>query len=316
MSQLPLKLRVQLRDHWENPASPAKASIAALKELLGLEIEISFPVANIWDQVKTSFPEQDVFVPTVIGVIQQWTNALKRRLEDEGGSWTDKLLEEFDGKSMHAFVDVFPLGRPTTILSKSTSPPTLQIQIPDSKPPYAPPNFEDDFDNFFESRRLTTAMPQQAPIASKMATRTAAVTSSPPRSLPALDTLARPDILFGSLVPYHMIIDLRSDRLSIQGSHQPSLDLLFRYLKKHIGGNPDTAEKIPLLKVELHRSNFGYGNLQDRMSIERHSEHFKWIELSPVLPIAFIEGVLGYRHVEKQGGSVQWYFKREQPFAS
>ena len=53
-----------------------------------------------------------------------------------------------------------------------------------------------------------------------------------PQGLPKLDTLARPDTLFLHQMPYHMTVRVTRKGTLVQGSHQPSLELLASYLKK------------------------------------------------------------------------------------
>lgn len=83
--------------------------------------------------------------------------------------------------------------------------------------------------------QLSIASPifQSPPQPSHAQTATAAAPPVPTK-LPDLETLARPEELFRMLAPYHIIMDVADDEISIHGSHQPSLELLAGYFKKNI----------------------------------------------------------------------------------
>jgi hypothetical protein len=56
---------------------------------------------------------------------------------------------------------------------------------------------------------------------------------SSPDVLPSIETLARPDILFRSLTPYLLHVTLYGvNKLVVQGTHEPSLQLLSDYLQR------------------------------------------------------------------------------------
>lgn len=75
--------------------------------------------------------------------------------------------------------------------------------------------------------------------------------SSPPipvapriQQLPNIDMLDRPAQLFKSIAPYFLTVDARTSPLLIQGSHQPSLELLAEYLKKWAKTNMGDSLKV------------------------------------------------------------------------
>ena len=54
-----------------------------------------------------------------------------------------------------------------------------------------------------------------------------------PDSLPKVETLARPDILFRSLTPYLIHVTLHgTSKITVHGTHEPSLRLLSEYLQR------------------------------------------------------------------------------------
>lgn len=72
-------------------------------------------------------------------------------------------------------------------------------------------------------------------------------------ALPSLDALPRPERLFESQLPYHMIVRLLDSAMNsgvvVQSSHQPSLELLAGYLTKYTKSMSGVSEKVrkPLL---------------------------------------------------------------------
>ena len=65
-----------------------------------------------------------------------------------------------------------------------------------------------------------------------------------PTRLPALASLAKPETLFLSQVPYHIILQIRHNSISVQGSHQPSLQLLNDYFEKYARIDRNDSRKV------------------------------------------------------------------------
>jgi len=97
------------------------------------------------------------------------------------------------------------------------------------------------------------------------------VTAVPPRvmSLPAAATLPRPDILFGSTLPYTLIVRNRTDGIDIDCSHAPTLNLIYEYFNRHTRKNMVDHRKVsktafyraPLLtRRSLHTSKSSWFN--------------------------------------------------------
>lgn len=67
-------------------------------------------------------------------------------------------------------------------------------------------------------------------------------------SLPELDSLPRPERLFETTLPYHMIVRIRESNVNsgivVQSSHQPSLELLAAYLTKYTKSMKGVATKV------------------------------------------------------------------------
>jgi hypothetical protein len=87
-------------------------------------------------------------------------------------------------------------------------------------------------------------------------------TDSSPDVLPNVETLSRPDILFRSLTPYLLNVTLHStNKLVVQGTHEPTLQLLSDYLQRWMKRDHRDVRKVsshafrflPLLQ-DLHSS--------------------------------------------------------------
>ena len=67
-------------------------------------------------------------------------------------------------------------------------------------------------------------------------------------SLPDLDSLPRPERLFETTLPYHMIVRIRESNVNsgivVQSSHQPSLELLAAYLTKYTKSMKGVSTKV------------------------------------------------------------------------
>ena len=68
-----------------------------------------------------------------------------------------------------------------------------------------------------------------------------------PDVLPSVETLARPDILFRSLTPYLLNITLYgTNKLVVQGNHEPSLQLMSDYLQRWMKRDHRDVRKVSL----------------------------------------------------------------------
>ncbi|KAG8839446.1 hypothetical protein FRC18_010926 [Serendipita sp. 400] len=130
-------------------------------------------------------------------------------------------------------------------------------------------------------------------------------------SLPSVDVLARPENLFSSILPYTLIVRHTSDGVEIEGSHQPTLQLIHDYFKKYARKNLNDTRQISYFNTSLVPSAWGSGTYHDAVRIVREDNRASWlkIEITPVL--AFVEGVCGYELLHSEAG---WVFRRNEPF--
>lgn len=76
-----------------------------------------------------------------------------------------------------------------------------------------------------------------------------------PDVLPSIETLARPDILFRSLTPYLLHVTLYGvNKLVVQGTHEPSLQLLSDYLQRWMKRDHRDIRKVSPLGSWLRSS--------------------------------------------------------------
>lgn len=316
---------MDLRDHWENPDSPAQSSIKSLQELIGLPVIIHLEPTIIWAELGKYHPDPTVFVPNLIGVIKTWCDTLAERLtNDANAEWTEQFLEVLDenGKRLNARVH-------GARVSSSFIKTTFIINVPQTAPPYRGVSayFATDFQTLFVSPTAfstshndddwaSVSLPsrtEQPPIPSAS---TAAATST---ELPNLESLPRPEILFSSQTPYHLMVKIVHNGNHIYCSHQGSLELLSAYLNKYVRNIDNPSIKLSIVKAKLEASHWGYGALYDCPIISPGDVRGSttWEDINPVLILAFVEGVLGYMPVGDEGGGYggsQWSFKRDVDF--
>ena len=323
-----MKLRMDLRDYWEKPESPAQSSIKVLRDLIGLPVIIKREPPIIWAELGKFYPDPTVFVPDITGVIKAWCDTLAERLQNDAhAEWTEQFLEvlEENGKRLNARVETNSGTKVSTSLTK----PTFIINLPQTTPPYrsASAYFAIDFQNIFvkppavstshnDDDWASISLPSRTEQPQNPSANAAAAIS---RELPTLESLPRPEILFSSQTPYHLMVKIVRNGIHIYCSHQGSLELLLAYLTKYVRNIDNPSIRLPIVKAELEASHWGYGALYDCLVISPGDVRgsTKWEDINPILILAFVEGILGYRPVGDEGGGnggSQWSFKRDVGF--
>lgn len=156
--------------------------------------------------------------------------------------------------------------------------------------------------------------------------------------VPKLESLPRPDQLFLQSRLY--IISMRverdrqylsqgaanatthhlPDRLVLQSTHEQSLKLVHDYFTKWTRPDPQSREKVPLVRHTLSPSAIGHGS-HDTLVVEPFSQVSgrSGSMLNPVLYQCFIERVLGYetvyQDISQSHNGASWEFRRTRPFA-
>ena len=100
---------MDIRDQWEKGDCAVQKSIAALKDLLGLPVNLQLDFPILWSNLEKFHPDQSTFVPSITEVVKSWTDCLAARLADDANAaWTEQLLEHVNqgGRSLKARVEV------------------------------------------------------------------------------------------------------------------------------------------------------------------------------------------------------------------
>jgi len=321
--QLPLKLRVDIRDLWDGSSSAVKKSVAALTETLGQEITPEVEWQALWSETGDKFPQKDTFVPNVVMIVTAWNERLLSRLENDiYARWTEQLLEALsESKNKVVKLHVQPSGptpdRPTTEWNPKAS--SFVIKVPKAPPSSlsaVTSSFENDFEKFFGAKPKEEAWAHVvqtetgSPAVLSPAAVAAPIVSPVVERLPTLEMLQRPEELLRTLSPHILIVDVKFNNgmIVVQCSHQASLELLAGYLQKWGRKNPHSSRWPNMLKVEMVDSDYAFG-VQDSLLIH-HADDRRTI--NPTIVLAFVEGILGYKMVHTSGG--YWVYRLEKKF--
>ncbi|KAH9478623.1 hypothetical protein JR316_0009080 [Psilocybe cubensis] len=330
-AELPLKIRVDIRDKWESPKGMIQKSIDDLEKTLGHKIVPEVQWLQLYDALKGVYPDKAQFIPSIARVVNAFYGRLLARVDDDNNSeWTEELLEMLAKKPNSSWLLKLEIsaGRcPKVNLKREFS--AFTLEIPNAQLPLnaaVESMFDQDLDLLFSSEVGISSSDAavndddwakvnvrgETTLSSHASTLVPSGIAVTPRiqKLPNIDMLDRPAQLFKSTAPYFLTVDARTIPLVIQGSHQPSLELLAEYLKKWAKTNMGDSLKRPILKVELVESAFVFGVI-DGIIIEPSVPMRASVPLNPMLILAFVEGVLGYRETHTTGA--HWVFKLEAP---
>jgi hypothetical protein len=121
-----------------------------------------------------------------------------------------------------------PGSQVRTTWSKEAS--EFVVLIPKTSPPYsnfAASTVSMDLQNLFEEPSATSVSASKAEdnnwATVDIPTRGNIPASATPTALPSVNTLARPEVMFASQLPYQMTVQIVHNGISVQGSHQSSL---------------------------------------------------------------------------------------------
>ncbi|KAK8053629.1 hypothetical protein PG996_012930 [Apiospora saccharicola] len=344
MSDLPLKVRVGIRDSWSSDDAPVRQSLKKLRELLGLDVAVEPEWPLLLAALDGAYPDKQALVPAVAQCLRVLCDVFAAALQDEEANeeWIETLLERAGGL-LRLFLEVQSSKTEGLRLTWSNDRTGFVITLPRGQMPYLtelesvlrgqlPNCFKKDAGT---SQSATLASRPAAPaddwadVSLDAATGKAAVVetareddrygntrSGPPAKaaynvLPDCSTLARPDDLLLK-PPYHLVVyDRGSTGIEVHCSHSPSLQLLNDYLKKWCRVNQQNHQKPPCVEIKLHQCAFGLGLMYDRltMSVDRPYAQYG---VSPMIVLSLVEGVLGYQNVRTEASC--WKFRKEVEF--
>jgi len=92
---LPTRIKMGIRDSWDNPDSDVQKSIAKLKSTLGVSIHITPQWQLLWTDLQPTYQDMGIFVPNLASVVYCWCTSLEALLDKgENEEWTEELLEK------------------------------------------------------------------------------------------------------------------------------------------------------------------------------------------------------------------------------
>ncbi|KAF8918700.1 hypothetical protein CPB85DRAFT_1430394 [Mucidula mucida] len=298
-SDIPLKIRVDIRDLWDSPNSSIHKPIEELTKTLGHKITPIAQWPSLWIELGSRFPDKTVFVPTIISTTIVWYERLLARLDAEE-EWAEELLTalaEVGTGGLDLRVEPAPAkaNRPSTTWDKKVQ--VFRLRIPNTDPMsqsriaaflekdfeglFTPGGAVDDDVDWADVPPAASAAPAEVsrappPLQRGPQTAESSVPAAPER-LPVLGALARPSDLFPASPPYILTVTLTGrEGMIVQCSHEPSLELMNEYLKKW-------GKRIPMTACGVQFSSLRWSS---RIS-EREPDHYTFL----------IEGVLGYKMV-------------------
>lgn len=105
-----------------------------------------------------------------------------------------------------------------------------------------------DLQNLFEEPSTTSVPASKAEdndwATVDIPTRDNIPASVTPTALPSVNTLARPEVMFASPVPYQMTVQIVHNGISVQASHQSSLQLLKEYFERYALPDRNDSNKV------------------------------------------------------------------------
>ncbi|KID95440.1 hypothetical protein MAJ_08603, partial [Metarhizium majus ARSEF 297] len=323
---LPLKVRLAIRQAWDDPSSPSQKALQALSDTLGRPIACN-PDWDVLHAVLSPLYASDAaqLVSHTTGYIQSWARAAHDVLQDDD-ALADNLLEAMaqrGARTLPLAIQVTPSNPQTRWDSQRAGFELLVPREPRHHPTTAAvPAFRAQITSALHAKTAPDAADGDEWADLAVPAAAATVPASPglddtePAYLPDVNTLPRPDELL-LRPPYHLHI-AQASAITVQCSHSPSLSFLEAYFKKWCRTNNQLTNRPPMVYVTLSQSPFGLGPLYDTLTLEVPRDHHRASGLPPQLsmPIVLhlVESVLGYALVFSDASS--WQYRRDTPLRS
>ncbi|KAI1135476.1 hypothetical protein F5Y05DRAFT_394575 [Hypoxylon sp. FL0543] len=315
-SHLPPDVQFAIRDQFERPDAPVQTARSAVRELLGMDVKITVVWSDFFEPRDDSDYDLVLAILTARGV-QTFLDVLREILNSEfGAEWTDTLLKRADlnprSRKAHLYISIrqgFENKEPSVWWNTATR--SLWVKLPKGTMP-SPIEMQ----SLFKIQLLDCFEEPPAPLdgCSNLSITTAEDNSTATTQhqsfdvLPDISDLPRPDNLLLK-PPYHLVVYGGGNTVvEVQCSHGPSLQLLAQYLKRWCKVNHQDARHPPAVNVQLHISSFSVGLTYDRLTLSVQGPHSSF-QVSPMIVLSFVEGVLGYKSVSVDGTS--WTFRRD-----
>jgi hypothetical protein len=248
----PLQVRISLRDSFDPPTAPVQVSLTRLNSVVGYDFSLVIPWVDIHRDLASSFPDISILVPSVGNALTAYLNRIVTLLDDE--KFQEAFLEKMSNLSNRNIVVL--VGEQTnedkSFFDKHGK---LTFSLPRTGPQWfrqMSSRVGHDIEALFltggttssPAPAIVTSM-QKVSIAdwvdvpSSTSQRVPAVTS-----LPLLNTLSKPESLFSSLLPYFIVVTNSGASIHIQGSHQPTIDLVHGYFQMHTRKNMNLTTQV------------------------------------------------------------------------
>ncbi|PKS07128.1 hypothetical protein jhhlp_005728 [Lomentospora prolificans] len=336
----PLKVKVAVRDHWENKEASVHESIAKLKDIVGYDVSINLEWPLLLAALGNHYRDKVNFVPAVTGCIKAWCEATVQLLDDESNEqWTETVLENLKeaGSRLRLIVEVAKSEDAST--SWNSEQQAFVISLPNTQvtnPLANIPTFQAHLLSAFnEGKHNTCTVPVSDAITApgedwaaieiepvlKSFPEPGPSSTSAPRTrrpnpnveyFPDINSLPRPDELLLK-PPYHLIITARSlSEIEVQCSHSPTLKFLDTYLGKWCRTNHQLTNKPPAVETSLHQCAYGLGTWHDRLTLYAENRYGGGHFITPTIILAIVEGQLGYELTYQE--SSRWVFRKDTPF--
>ncbi|KAI8965554.1 hypothetical protein F5Y11DRAFT_312688 [Daldinia sp. FL1419] len=311
LSRLPLKIRVGIRDHWDNTDCSLQKERAALKETLGIDVKLEVNWDTLLMDLGAEYSDKSTFVPSVAACVQSFLEGLREILDaEQNPEWADTLLENANGV-LRLIIGISKKDEFLVVLW-STECSGFQVNLTREAIP-----------SLLRVRRASVAqllhcfdesqpsLNDWADVSIEAAKECLAIRDEDQSFdlLPDINTLPCPDDLLLK-PPYHLTVyGGGKTTVEVQCSHSPTLELLAEYLKKWCKINHQDTRHPRAVEIELHQSSFGFGLTYDRLTMSVQSRNPNFL-VSPMIVLPFIESILGYKSVSADGSS--WIFRRDK----
>ncbi|PVF97456.1 hypothetical protein CPB86DRAFT_785757 [Serendipita vermifera] len=317
LESLPLQIRLGIRDSFNSQDAPIQKALKSFNENIGYDFSVEIAWIDLWNDLQGKYTDKSAFVPSITDSVITFLKRLETLL-DTSQDFQETFLEKIERMRKAIFVKIHDKSTPaievvrgellTLFLPKNAAPDyrTISSQIGkdleeafrDKRTVERPQNISEDLKDDFVDISPTPTKPTFK-------------SSSRVSSLPQASSLARPENLFSTLVPYTLIVHKTGSGIDIEGTHQPTLELIHEYFKRHSRKNLNDTRQIPYFIVDLIPSQWGSGIYHDVVRISREDSRATWVHATITPILAFIEGVCGY---DLHSSDSEWIFRRNEPF--
>ncbi|CCA77757.1 hypothetical protein PIIN_02979 [Serendipita indica DSM 11827] len=243
LSTLPLQIRVGLRDSFEAPDAPVNEALKKLNETTGYDMTLEIAWIDIWRDLQPKFDDKATFVPTVTQAVALFLQPLDLLLTLPSAARPSphRVAEAFQ----EAFLTKMEGIRKPSLFRGEMMTLFLPVEGPEGLRSISS-SIGADIEKVFTGKAQNTTQSNKETtddfeVLPKSPTIKA---TSRVLSLPQLDTLPRPETLFASLLPYTIIVRRTGNGIDIEGSHQPTLELICEYFKKHARKNLNDTRQV------------------------------------------------------------------------